>query len=85
MRCDVAITRRKERIVVSRRFGREYIDGGSGNLSRVEGIGEVLFAHERTATGVDNNGRRLHGVEALGIDQMLGVGSERAVEREHIA
>ena len=81
---DEAVFRGEEWIICARGFGREDVEGGTGDLVGVQGIGQVLVYDELAAAGIDENCRRLHQCEGSLIDQAFGFGAQRHVERNEV-
>ena len=74
---------------------REDVDGGAAQVAAVEGFGEGVDIHHRTARGVDEVAAGFHLRDAFGVDEVLGGGGfgymqaddvgvgEQGVERGH--
>ena len=80
VRGDDTIFRGEEGMIWSRRFDGEDVQTGTGDAIAVEGMGEGGFVYEAAAAGVEEEGEGFHPSEALRVDEILGFGSEGAVE-----
>ena len=65
-------------------FGGNYIAGGTGDASGVQGVGEGLFIDERAAGGVYEERSGLHFPDGGFVDQAMGFGRKGAVEGNNI-
>ncbi len=74
----------EEGVVGGGRFGRQDIDGGSADRAGLQGGDEVGFVDEITASGVDEDGTGFHQFQGIAVDEMAGLGSERAMLRDGV-
>ena len=70
---------------ILRRFLRESIHGGAGNLARAQSFGERGFVHKFAARAIDEAHAALHLRDGSGVDHFFGAGAERGVQRNVIA
>src|SRR5437762_3657713 len=60
----------------------EDVEGGAGNVSGFDGVGECLFDDELAAGAVDNANALLHDADGGLVDQAFSLGGEADVEGE---
>ena len=66
------------------RFGGEDVEAGPGDGVLAEGGGEGGLVDEGAAAGVEEEGGGFHEAEGFGVDEVLGLGGEGAVEGEDV-
>ena len=66
------------------RLGRKHVQSGSRYHTLVQCVGQVFLVHQGTAAGIYQNGRRFHKGQAVGIDQLFGIGCKGAVQAHHV-
>ena len=84
MRRDKAIFGEFQRRFWIHRLFRKHIEICGGDFTAVERVGEVTFIHNGPARSIYKYRRRLHNVQKRGVDDALGLISQRAVKREKI-
>ena len=65
-----------------RGFSFEHVEAGTGDLTALEGGGEVGFVDEFAASAVDDADPGLHFLEGGGVEHAVRFGGERHVERD---
>lgn len=83
MRCQQHIVEaQKSRVDLRLLF--EDIEARAANALVAKGIDESIFVDHGTAGGVDEQRGRFHSGKRGGVDEVVGIGRERAVQRDHI-
>ena len=72
-------------MVVGRGLGEPDIAGIARQLPALERADDRVAVAQFATRGVDQIGPALEALERLLVDHMLGLGVERAVERDHVA
>ena len=71
-------------IVILGRFLYKHVHSGCTQPALVQGFCQCLLVYQRTSACVYQYGGRFHQCQAFGIDQMLGVVRQGAMQRENI-
>ena len=61
------------------------VETGGGDAPGPQRLDQRGLVDHRAARGVDQHRRRLHQREPAGVDQVMGGGATRAVQRDHVA
>ena len=61
------------------------VDGQAAEPAALERADHGLGVDHRAAAGVDEDGATRHARQALGVDQVVGVGVQRALQQQHAA
>ena len=85
MRRDERIRLTQQGIVRLGRFLGEYIGTESCQPTFSQRIGHSLVVHQRTATGIDKYGRRLHLLQSFLINKVSRIVCQRTVQRQHVS
>ncbi|MNJ46667.1 hypothetical protein D3C77_418020 [compost metagenome] len=79
-----AAQRGQELLVVGLGLAREDVDGGAGEVTALDDVGQGIDVHYGTAGGVDEDGARFHHAQLLGADEILGGGGLRHVQADDV-
>ena len=63
---------------------RQHIQGGTGQASMPQRVGEGVEVHQSASGHVHQPGGGLHPAQTLAVDQILGLRRERRMQAEHI-
>ncbi len=85
MRRDDHVVHRKQRIVPGRRLDGEDVDSRTGDALFAQCVDQRVVLHDRSASGIDEVGRRLHLVEQLFADQPARILVQERIDGEEIA
>ena len=85
MGCHITILSVEERALRSRRLHLEHIHPRSCDPPLIESVCERDLIDERTSARVHQKCRLLHVLQALGVNQMMSLRRQGAVQTHHIA
>jgi hypothetical protein len=74
----------QQRVVRCQRFLLEHIESGTGDLAPPQRLGESRLVDDRPPARVDEDRRRLHGRQPLGIDDVSCPGGQRRVTGDDV-
>ena len=72
-------------MVLRQWFGAEDIQGGAGDLARLDRRQQIFLDNRRAAPGVDHETARRHGREHLGVHQIAGIARQRQQVDDNLA
>ena len=84
MRGNDAIGSGKQRIVGRRRCFIQYIETGAGDRPALQRGGQGLVIDKWAAARIDNDGRRLHCRQSLGVHQAIGLRGKWTMQTNNI-
>jgi hypothetical protein len=85
MRGHAVVRHAAPRVIPGRRLGEPYVSGVSGELAAFQRPDDGVTVADLAAGGVDDVGAAPHGRDQLVVEQALGSGVERRVDRHHVA
>ena len=83
--CNETVGQSDKRIAVSWRFLGQYVNARSIYLALLQRLGQSRVVDEWAAPGIDEDGRWLHPLQRLAVNEMAGIGREWAMQTYHIA